>query len=254
MFPLILAGANAALAALGASSQNQITEAGNRVRRAQADASNRVRDAGNGFNLARTTQARQLQVLNNNRITADMGAGLESQARNYARQKDLQARGSFEDNIREAEVMGEQAALAALGGAGGDAVDVVSGTTALRNARAEEEQRRNYAQSDFDYAYTRGAIVTQALSGLDGSTILDDIDYGIDVAQIGAKTSVFGTALSSFVQSGGLQALAGTDFGSLFKAKPAVGGNGFRAPGALSSDQKYSFSFLPKESSTAIKF
>lgn len=256
MDPTMLQAANGALSAFGAwlsaGTNVKITDARNSVFRAQAAAENRVRDARNAFSLARSTAARQQQATNNSRLLTNLGAGLEEQARNFARAKDLSLRGSFEDNIREAETAGEQAAMAAFGGVQGDAVDVISGTTALRQARAYEEAKRYGQQADFDYRYSRMAMVNAAISGMDNTTILDDVDYGISIARQDYAPSAGAAAFNAFLGNGGGQALAsyaGQGWGSLFKTTGSTGGSGFKAPGSLASDTSYSFSFLPKETS-----
>lgn len=244
--------AQAALSVIGARGEGKIVDARNRVFAAQAAAENTVRDAGNAFSLARSTAARAQQALNNNRALTNLGSGLEEQARNYARQRDMETRASFEDQIREAELSGEQAAMAAFSGVGGDAVDVVSGTTALRAARAEEEAKRYAATEAYDYRYARGAMIQSAISGLDGNAILDDLDYSTSLARQDQKPNALMAGLGTFIGNGGAASLAQmgqSAWGSMFKAQAPVGGSGFRAPGALESSGSYSFSFLPKETS-----
>lgn len=252
--PTTAAAAMGALSALGAwlsaGTNAKITAARNSVYAAQAKAENLVRDASNAFSFARSNVARQQQALANTRITENLGRNLEEQVRNYSRQKDMTARASFEDQIREAETAGEQAALAAFSGVGGDAVDVVSGTTALRAARAEEEVRRYSELADADYRYARTSMVNSAISGMDNTTIMDDIDYGISVARQDFAPRAGSAAFNAFMSNGGGEALmswGAKSFDSLFKAKPQTGGSGFRAPGALAQDTSYRFNFLPKE-------
>lgn len=232
---LPLLAAQGALAAfgtyLGASSQKYITRAQNSVREAEAKAQNKVRDASNAFNLAVFEQRVQLQALGNRRITQDLGDALAAAATNYGRQKDLELRASFEDNLREAEEAGRQAAEAAASGVGGDAVDVISGTTRLREARAYEDAQRASAQGAFDYAAVRGNMVLQAITGLDTSNILADVDYGISVAQKQAEPNVGLQTFMSFMSNGGAQALAGYGtqlYNSWSKPTPALSGSDAR--------------------------
>jgi hypothetical protein len=216
---LIQAGIGGASSFLNSSAEKYINRAQNSVRRAEADAQNRVRDASNGFNLAVFERNVQMQALANKRRSQDLGDALTATATNVARQKDLALRGSFEDNLKEAEEYGAQAAAAAAAGVGGDAVDVISGTTRLRQARAFEDAERAREQGDVDYAAARGNLVLQAMSGLDAQSIFADFDYGINVAEQKAGPNRFMSVLDGTLKSGGLQAAAGA-YGEYFGTKP----------------------------------
>lgn len=223
---LQLLAAQAGMAAFGGwvsgSASAGIARANNRLSAARAEASNKVRDAGNAFNLARFEQAVQLQAIGNRRRTEDLGDALAAAETNYARQKDLLTRGSFEDSIREAEEAGRQAAEAAAFGIGGDAVDVISGTTALRTARAQEDAARANTQMEWDFRAAKGNMILQAMTGLDNSSILADVDYAIDVGRQEYVANPWKQAIVAGLTNGGGQALtmAGTDAWKKYAMKP----------------------------------
>lgn len=223
---LQLLAAQAGMAAFGSwlsgSAAKGIAQANNRLSAARAAASNKVRDAANGFNLAKFEQAVQLQALGNKRRMLDLGDALAAAETNYARQKDLTARASFEDSIREAEEAGRQAAEAAAFGIGGDAVDVISGTTALRTARAQEDMARADAQAAWDFRAAKGNMILQTITGIDNSSILADVDYAIDVGRQEYVPNPWQQALVAGLTNGGAQALAqaGTSAWNRYGPKP----------------------------------
>lgn len=231
---MIELAAQAGIAALGSyltgSVDKAVAKANNMLSHVRAGASNKVRDASNAFSLARFTQAAQLQAMSNKRVTQDLGEALTAANVNYARQKDVLAKSSFEDSIAEAEELGRQAAEAAAFGIGGDAVDVISGTTALKQARAEEDATRMRDQFDSDFSAAKGNMVLQAMTGLDNSTIFADLDYGIDVAQTQAVPSPMRSAIMAGLQHGGAQLLAqaGTDLYKKYSGRGPTQGTGIK--------------------------
>lgn len=248
---LPLLAAQAGLAAFGSwlsgSASAGIAKANNRLSAARAEASNKVRDAGNAFNLARFEQAVQLQAIGNRRRTEDLGDALAAAETNYARQKDLMVRGSFEDSIREAEEAGRQAAEAAAFGIGGDAVDVISGTTALRTARAEEDAQRAAGQMQYDFRAAKGNMILQTMTGLDNSSILADVDYAIDVGRQEYVANPWRQAVMSGLMNGGAEAIAqvGTKAWNRYGPKPQASYS--------NEGRNYRFSFKATESSRVIE-
>lgn len=202
MFALI----SAALAGVNAYSNASVTkaqvEANNRLSAAQADNDNRVRGAGNAFAAARGSLSRYIQSLNNNQTLEAGGAALEENLINSRRREDTMSSASFEDQIKDAEQTGAQAAAAAFAGVGGEVADTVSVSTRLMQQRASLEALRSRDFRIYDDARRAGVIQTQTVRGLDQSLIFDSLDYSINVAQRNKAPSVWGQ--TAFAVAGSL--------------------------------------------------
>jgi hypothetical protein len=87
----------------------------------------------------------------------------------------------FESQIRMAEQAGAAIASQALAGVGGSVVDVVNGTTALRNARVQQAQKERMKAADYDAGQVQTDIKRATIQSLDDSSIIDDLDYNVDL-------------------------------------------------------------------------
>ena len=156
--------------------------ASNTVNEANAYASNIMRAANNRLGAARGSLARYTQSVNNQRVLENAGSSMEAASINYRRARDSATQDDFEQQIAFAEQAGAQTAAAALSGLTGGVADIVSGTTALRQARLQHRVDAAEAQGDWDASQQAKHIMQSGWDSLDASEINDTIDYGQDVA------------------------------------------------------------------------
>lgn len=225
MFALLSAGLSGINAYSSASVNKALTGANNRVARAQAEGSNRIRTAGNGFAAAKGSLSRYIQSLQNNQALEAGGAALEENLINARRTEDTLAEASFEDQIRDAEQLGSQAAAAAFAGVGGEVADTVSVSTRLMQQRANYEAARSADFRLYDTARRAAAIQTQTVRSLDNSLIFDSLDYTMDIAKQSQAPSVWGSTAAAI--GGSLLSNGGAGASQLWKA----------ASGAFSSSE-----------------
>jgi len=179
---------------------------GNMASQAQADADNRlsivnrdaktlVRGAQNAFAAAKGSLNRWTQSVNNNRRLDAGGRALEDNMVNFQRNNDNMTARGFSDQIKMAEQIGQQAASAAAAGVSGGVVDMIDTTTALKHSIVNEQVKASGETAAFDAAHRAGSIAMETMQGLDGSIILDSLDYNREYAQKTAKIGSFGAAV-----------------------------------------------------------
>lgn len=173
----------------------------NKVNEANTYARNLMRGANNELVAKRGSLARWVQVENNNRTLKETGSALEAAAVNYRRARDEGMRGSLEQQIGFSEQAGAQAAASAASGLTGGVSDVVAGTMALRRERIEGAQADKVKAGEFDAARQQANILAAGLSALDNSSIIDDLDYGIDVYSPQAAPTMFGAVLGAVTKN-----------------------------------------------------
>lgn len=177
---LIMFGMNALTGLAQGSANRSATRAQNTIRESQVYAANLVRGAKNEAAAGRASLARYNQAEGNRRVLEDTASVMEANSLNYLRARDGQLEDDLDSQIAFAEQAGAQAAAGAASGLTGGVVDMVAGTTALRRARQVATQERNVAEFAYDYKTNQRNTLAQGLSAMDNSTILTDIDYGID--------------------------------------------------------------------------
>lgn len=201
MWGLLSAGLGAAQAYLGSSVQRATIGANNRVAAAQAEAANTVRDAANTLSSARGGLARYMQSLQNQQTLEAGGQMLEANLVNSLRAEDTLREASFEDQIRNAEALGSQAAAAAFSGVGGEVADTISVTTRLMQQRAGERALRNTRYRSFDTSRRAEAITEQTVRSLDSSLIFDQLDLSTDIARQQAMPGKYNAVTASLLDS-----------------------------------------------------
>ena len=173
-------------AVMGLSAGYSAQQAANRqtvINKANAEAANLVRGARNELTVVKGRQARANQAENNNRTLYQGGRAVEAAAINYRRMRDSAITDDFESQIRLAEQAGASVASQAMAGAGGSVVDMVNGTTALRNSRIQQAQGERMKAGDYDAAQNAKDIQRATIQSLDRSSIIDELDYNVDLAQ-----------------------------------------------------------------------
>lgn len=154
-----------------------------RTNQANAAAANLVRGSRNTLTIARGRLARQNQAENNNRTLQHGGQQREAATLNYRRMRDGAISSDFESQIQMAEQAGASVAAQAFHGVSGSVVDVVNGTTRLRNARIQQAQADRMKSADYDASQEQANIQRATIQSLDSSSIMDELDYNVDVAQ-----------------------------------------------------------------------
>lgn len=170
-------------------------DANTRISAANAKAGNEVRQASNAFEAAKGNLARYAQSVSNNQRLKAGGDAIEANVVNYRRARDNLGLQSFSTSIKQAEQAGASAAAQANSGIDGSVVDQVNGATALRDSIVDEAIRRNGETMDFDAAHRAAGIEIQTVQGMDGSLILDQLDFNQDFAQVSPKISAFAAAV-----------------------------------------------------------
>lgn len=186
--------------ALGAG--NASAKGNNLISDTNAQEGNRVKLAENAASAAQGNLARFTQSVNNNRALDAGGRALEALTVNSLRGGDAALRGSFSDDIRSAEAMGHMAASAAVAGAGGNVVDSVNQSTALRDSIVRQSVTDNAGSATYDVSRRAGNIMSQVVGGLDDSIILDHMDYNVQVAQHAPVLGMFARTLQGFFPAG----------------------------------------------------
>lgn len=111
------------------------------------------------------------------------GLALEAATVNTLRQRDAGTIGSFADDIRSAEAAGAAAASQAAAGVGGDVVDMVNVSTALRDSIVDQRTQALKGSAAWDASRYMGGVMQQMVSSLDSSLLLEGLDFNNTVAQ-----------------------------------------------------------------------
>lgn len=175
----------------GNQATNAAIAANNRLSLLNAKVGNALRQASNEAKSAEGNLQRFVQSVNNNRRLDAGGNALESLTVNARRRMDANLSGNLSTDIRNAEQAGHSAAAAAAAGVDGNVVDMVNQSTALRNSIVQNSVDKAQSQQNFDVSVKAGNIMSQMVSSLDNSVIMDSLDYNIDVAQERPETSSF---------------------------------------------------------------
>lgn len=193
-------------------------DANNRISAVNAESSNKVRVAGNAATAAKNTLDRWIQSVNNNKALDEGGRALEANTVNARRQGDAGMQQDFASSIRSAEQEGHAAAAAAASGIDGSVVDMVNGSTALRDSIVRQSISDARDMQAYDTARRAGIVMSQTINGMDNSIILDNLDYNQNYAQITPKISAWAAATR------GAAPYAADALGSSMNGKDKAGG------------------------------
>lgn len=209
----------------------------NTVEGANAYAANLLRGAKNDLTAVKGRLARANQAENNARTLRAGGKAMEVHQVNYRRARDSETLSSFEDQIKFAEQAGAAVAAQAFSGVTGSVVDVVNGTTALRQARAKYAQDKRTKQVDYDAANRLADIERTTIQSMDTSSLIDDLDYNVNLANTVQNQSGIGL--------GGV-----LEIGKAFMSSYSGGGGGgksFSGSGIQQSNASSGFIFRPSD-------
>ncbi len=195
------------------SAESTAADRHNTVEESNAYSANLVRASRNELGVAKGRLARANQAENNRRVLKAGGKAMEVAQLNYRRARDAETLSSFEDQIQFAEQAGGAIAAQAFNGVAGSVVDVVNGTTALRRARAEQAQATRTKGVDYDITQRVKDIQRTTSQSLDYGTLMDDLDYNVNLANTVQNTGGMGLGGvlevgKAFVSGGGMQGLS----------------------------------------------
>jgi hypothetical protein len=175
----------------GNQATNAAIAANNRLSLLNAKVSNALRQASNAAKSAEGNLQRFVQSVNNNKRLDAGGSALEALVVNGRRRMDANLSGNLSSDIRTAEQAGHAAAAAAAAGIDGNVVDMVNQSTALRDSIVKNSVDKAQSAANYDLSVKAGHVMSQMVSSLDNSVIMDSIDYNVDVAQERPETSSF---------------------------------------------------------------
>lgn len=176
--------ASAGLNLWNAHQANEEVKLRNKLRKKEAELSNRTRQYGNAESIETNKLQRWVQNRNNQLAAQSVGSALEANTVNAARSADARGRKQFTSAVARAEQMGQQAAQAAFSGISGSVTQVVAGTMALRDSIAQEAFRRVGVAEVTDAARRAGAIMSQLSTSQDLSILNPRMDYNEDIPQL----------------------------------------------------------------------
>lgn len=195
------------------------TRANNKINALNAKVGNNLRQGQNAATAAQDNLARFTQSVNNNKILTAGGNAQAALTVNALRGSDAHMAQDFSGSIATAEQAGHMAASQASAGIDGNVVDMVDTSTALRNSIIAQQVKTSEDETAYDVGQKRGMIASQMISSMDQSTILDHLNYNVDVAKTQGLSNVFSAALQGFFPNGTDSGLAD----SLQSAKTTIG-------------------------------
>lgn len=174
-----------------------------RLSAVNAEAENRVRRARNAEVAGKNSLARYVQSVNNNRSLDDGGSVYASNIVNGLRAGDQSINEDVLAGVRRLEEYGSAIASQAGAGIGGQVVDMINSTTALRTSISNELQHQSQDTANFEVGQRSKSIMSQMIGGLDSSLIIDSLDHQLSYKQekyapsnaTAMLTSVMGTAM-----------------------------------------------------------
>lgn len=206
-----------------------------RLSAVNAAATNQVNRARNVETMARNSLGRYVQSVNNNRHLDDAGDAYTANLVNGLRNLDVAVNQGVLNDVRVLEEFGAASASQAAVGAGGQVVDMINSTTALRSSISRELAKQSVDASRYDVATRSQSIMSQMAGGLDSSLIIDSLDQSQAYAQKKASLSdgqaIFNSVLSTALKAGvgNVAEWGAQQLGSLWNSTPA--GNGFNPGG-----------------------
>ena len=214
-----------------------------RLSAVNAAATNQVKRAQNLEMMARNSLSRYVQSANNNRLLDDGGDAFTANLVTGLRMMDSETNQKLLNDVSVMEEFGAASASQAAVGAGGQVVDMINSTTALRSSISRELQAQSGEKAMFEVGQRSRSIMSQMIGGMDSSLIIDSLDTGRAVAQERYAPSNAQAVFSSVLQTS-LKAGAGNvaewgaqQLGSLASGTPA--GQGFTSQFQLGTTNPY---------------
>lgn len=164
------------------------------VASANAEAANIVRAAQNTQRIAQNNLALTVRRINNDRRLAYASKAQDTSTQTILRAQEAFAAGRIEQGLRQAEQLGAGVARAAAAGVGGSSVLAYQQALEGKQARLEQFQEENFADSQEDMFRQRADIFERGLQSVDFSPTTTTLDRSNNV---GPGGSVFGDLLGA---------------------------------------------------------
>lgn len=215
---------------LGQEATHAQVDGNNAISDLNAKTGNNLRGAKNAESAAEGSLARFVQSVNNNAELKAGGSAQEALVVNAVHGDNARLTRSFAQSIQDAEQAGHAAASQASAGVAGNVTDMVNASTALRDSIVQQSVADDQSQADYATSRRAGNIMSQMVSGLDSSVIMDTMDYNVEVAQHQAKFGKLSSMLHGAFPNGATQ---GVSKETLTSVKSGIGS------GWASLKQKY---------------
>lgn len=183
--------------------------------------------AGANNNLAGANEQVNLYVqsLNNQRSGKATGEAYNALQETIGRYSDDYLRGSFQQRLQSAEMLGRVTAEFSGAGIGGTTSQLVNRTMQLQQGVAEEEMRIGNRSAMWDFAKQRGALTDQLVDGASQLVQRDMSGYDPSAGYYYGQTTVGPQApVGSTSLDNGFSATLGSMLGSGFQAYNQVQG------------------------------
>lgn len=209
-----------------------------------AAATNQVKRAQNLETMAKNSLARYVQTANNNLTLDDGGDAFTANLVTGLRMMDSEVNQKILNDVNTLEEFGAASASQAAVGAGGQVVDMINSTTALRASISRELQTQSGEYAAFEVGQRSRSIMSQMIGGLDSSLVLDSLDTRRAVAQETFAPSngqaIFSSVMQTAIKSGAgnVAEWGSQQLGSLFSSSPA--GSGFTSKFQLGTTEAFS--------------
>lgn len=156
-----------------------IDKAQHKVQKAEVERKRALQKTGNETSAKMSDLRRQMQNVQNAQIMDAAGKQFNAITANMVDATDRHARGTMLDKLQTAQAMGAAVAEAAAAGIGGSTVEGHNRTTKLQQAIRLEQAERTLDQSLIRTADQRGDVMINAVSSLDRTVHLADLDTTI---------------------------------------------------------------------------
>lgn len=163
----IIAGAGLALTAAGMYSANKTAGYAAGAAIATSKGQLEVIKAETARSNAESGLQNHLNALNNSRKMKRMGKNLAAAQDAMFRMKDNRSANKLEQGIQQAEALGAMQAQLGFQGTGGASKDALEGSLRLRNARQDEDTKRNNRVLGYDSARQAAGLVSESMADLD---------------------------------------------------------------------------------------
>lgn len=162
-----------------------------------------------------------MTAFNNNRQLEQYGKAAAALNSNVSNAKDSTVAAKLESSLQKAEARGALVAGMGLSGSAGAAFEAIEGSMRLKQAREEQNAKKNLNQLNYNAAQERLGLIDNGLMGLDmtvhsGSVNVSQVipavtggtNYAAAIAQSGVLNQL-GTIVGSLSTSGGAPSNSG---------------------------------------------
>jgi len=147
------------------------------IEQSKIDAARITQKSGNEKRGAIAALQRGAASIANQRVLDAAGSQVNDISGNIARNLDAASQGHFMSRIAAAEELGSSMAMAAAAGVGGSSVEAYNSTVRLNRAMQEEQAMRAVNSDNINMSAQRGAVMSNAVAGMDNNVYNADQDF-----------------------------------------------------------------------------